>query len=151
MSLAVSTATVEDAAHIGRLLHDFNREFDAPTPAPEVLAARLRRLLADGDTTVLLGGDGPDGLVVLRYRPAIWTEALECWLAELYVVPLHRGHGLGRALLEAATDEAREHGADRMELATGLDDGAARSLYERLGFTKGVGDDVTYFYERELS
>ena len=143
-------ATTSDAEQVGRLLHDFNREFEAPTPAPEILAARLQRLMAAGDTTVLLAGEGPDGLVVLRYRPAIWTEALECWLAELYVTPQRRGRGLGRELLEAAIDQARKHGADRMELATGLDDSAARSLYERLGFSKGSGDDVTYFYEREL-
>jgi ribosomal protein S18 acetylase RimI-like enzyme len=63
------------------------------------------------------------------------------YLAELYVVPALRGRGLGRALLEAAMDVARERGADRMDLGTSDDDIAARALYERLGF----------IYERELS
>lgn len=35
-----------DGAAIGRLLHDFNREFDDPTPGPEWLAERVGRLLA---------------------------------------------------------------------------------------------------------
>jgi hypothetical protein len=33
----------------------------------------------------LLAGSGPDGLVALRLRPAIWTPSLECYLAELFV------------------------------------------------------------------
>ena len=44
---------------------------------------RICRLLHDGATTVVLVGDGPDGLAVLRFRLAIWSEGLECYLAEL--------------------------------------------------------------------
>jgi len=147
----VRRAGAEDADEIGQLLYDFNREFDEPTPPPGTLARRLRDLMAGGDTTVLLAGDGPDGLIVLRYRQAIWTDALECWLAELYVAPAQRGRGLGRALMEAALDDARSRGADRMEVATSEGDVAARALYERFGFSKGEGESTTYFYERELS
>jgi GNAT superfamily N-acetyltransferase len=74
-------------------------------PSPE-LTVRLAEL-AGGDITVLVGGAGPDGLAVLRFRPAIWTEALECYLAELYVVPEHGRRGLGRALLQTAIECAR--------------------------------------------
>jgi ribosomal protein S18 acetylase RimI-like enzyme len=102
---------------------------------------------------VLLGGPGPDGLAVLRFRPAIWSEGLECYLAELYVVPERRGRGLGRALMEAAIELARREGADTMDLGTGDDDHAARALYESLGFNNRGGKPdgpVNYFYEREL-
>jgi ribosomal protein S18 acetylase RimI-like enzyme len=102
---------------------------------------------------VLLGGTGPDGLAVLRFRPAIWTEAFECYLAELYVVPDRRGQGLGRALMEAAIELARREGADRMDLGTSDDDVAARALYESLGFSNREGKPdgpINYFYEREL-
>ena len=43
----------------------------------------MRRLLDGGDTLVLLAGDGPDGLAVLRFRAAIWSAGLENYLAEL--------------------------------------------------------------------
>ena len=56
---AVRRATVADAETIGRLLHDFNSEFDDPTPGPRALAERFRELLAGDETMVLLGGDGP--------------------------------------------------------------------------------------------
>jgi len=39
--LAVRLADTSDAETIGRLLHDFNSEFDEPTPGPRVLAERL--------------------------------------------------------------------------------------------------------------
>jgi ribosomal protein S18 acetylase RimI-like enzyme len=149
----IRRARPEDATAVGRLLDDFNREFDAPTPGARRLAARVRELLSGEGTVVLLGGPGPDGLVVLRFRPAIWSDAPECYLAELYVVPPRRGHGLGRALMEAALAAAREEGADRIDLATSDDDVAARALYESLGFINregGPDGPVTYFYEREL-
>jgi ribosomal protein S18 acetylase RimI-like enzyme len=152
-TLAVRRATAADAPVIGRLLHDFNTEYEDPTPGPERLADRMNQLLAGGDTAVLLGGGGPDGLAVLRFRPGIWSEALECYLAELYVVPDRRGHGLGRALMNAAIELARAHGADYMDLGTSEADVAARALYESLGFSNREGKPdgpVNYYYEREL-
>jgi ribosomal protein S18 acetylase RimI-like enzyme len=149
----VRAAKLADADTVGQLLHDFNEEFDDPTPGPRRLGERVRALLARGEITVLLGGAGPHGLAVLRFRPAIWTEALECYLAELYVVPERRRRGLGRALLVAAMECARERGADRMDLGTSDDDVAARALYESLGFSNregGPDGPVNYFYEREL-
>ena len=35
----------------------------------------MQALVAGGDTIVLVGGDGPAGLAVLRFREAIWDEA----------------------------------------------------------------------------
>lgn len=149
----VRPAGRDDADAIGRLLHDFNREFDAPTPEPGVLAERMRRLLATRETAVLLAaaaGERPDGFVVLRFRDAIWSAGLECYVAELYVVPARRGEGLGRALMEEAIELARRRGADTIDLGTSDDDVAARALYERLGFSNRDGGAVNYFYEREL-
>jgi ribosomal protein S18 acetylase RimI-like enzyme len=151
--LAVRLAQPADADMVGQLLHDFNTEFGDPTPGPVRLAARIRQLLGEGQTTVLLAGAGPDGLAVLRFRPGIWSEALECYLAELYVAPDQRGHGLGRALMRAAIADARERGADHMDLGTGEQDVVARALYESLGLSNREGKPdgpIQYFYEREL-
>ena len=151
--LSVRLAEDADAEAVGRLLHDFNTEYEEPTPGPEQLAERVRELISGGDTQVLVGGSGPDGLAVLRFRLGIWTRGLECYLAELYVVPDRRGQGLGRALMEAAMDLARREGADYMDLGTSEDDVAARGLYESLGFSNREGKPdgpVNYYYEREL-
>ena len=146
-------ATRADAEAVAQLLYDFNNEFGEPTPMPAVLAGRIDRLLQGGDTTVVLVGDGPDGMAVLRFRPAIWSDGLECHLAELYVVPPRRRQGLGRALMEAALTVARQRGADIMDIGVDEPDAAARRLYESLGFTNRVGGDdgpFMYVYEREL-
>lgn len=148
----VRRADRDDAGLIGRLLYAFNREFGEPAPAPTVLAERMRQLLDGGDTLVLLAGDGPDGLAVLRFRAAIWSAGLECYLAELYVIPARRGQGLGRALMEAALAQARDRGADTMDIGVDEPDDVARRLYESLGFTNRAGGDgpVMYVYERDL-
>ncbi|HEY1687530.1 MAG TPA: GNAT family N-acetyltransferase [Solirubrobacteraceae bacterium] len=149
----VRVADSTDVKSIGRLLHDFNTEYDDPTPGPERLAQRVAELLDEGQTAVLLAGSGPDGLALLRFRPALWSEGLECYLAELYVVPALRGEGIGRALMNAAIAFARKRGAEHMDLGTGEQDAAARALYESLGFSNREGKPdgpLNYFYEREL-
>jgi ribosomal protein S18 acetylase RimI-like enzyme len=150
---AVRRAEVADAADVGRLLHDFNTEYDDYTPGPGAMAKRIGELIESGDVTVLIGGAGPDGLALLRFRPSLWSETLDCYLEELYVVPKRRGQGLGQALMEAAMDTARALGAAHMDLGTAETDSAARALYEKLGFSNREGKPdgpVNYFYEREL-
>ncbi len=142
-----------DMPAAGRLLYAFNREFGEPTPPPDFLTARLRQLVAGADTVVLIAGEDPIGLAVLRLRAALWTQAQECYLAELYVVPEQRRCGVGRALMKAAIREARECGADTMDIGVDEPDLAARRLYESLGFTNrsgGTGGPLMYVYEREL-
>jgi ribosomal protein S18 acetylase RimI-like enzyme len=149
----VRRAEPEDAEVVGRLLHDFNDEFGEPAPPPSWLAERLRDLLVEGNTAVLLAGQGPDGVAVLRFRPAIWRAEFECYLAELYVAPQQRGRGLGRALMEAAIELARSRGAGYMDLGTAETDVAARGLYESLGFSNREGKPdgpLNYYYELDL-
>lgn len=146
---AARAAGPGDAADIGRLLHAFNTEYDDPTPPVTVLAERVPAL---PDTRVLLIGEPAHGIAVLRFRPGLWSERLECYLAELYVEPPHRGHGAGRALMEATLDLARAQGAGRVDLGTSEDDAVARALYESCGFTnrEGPGGPIMYVYERDL-
>src|SRR4051794_36758122 len=149
----IRAAGPADCPAIGRLLDAFNREFKEPTPGPDPLATRVERLIAEGDAVVLLAGDGPDGLALLRFRLSLWTEGQECYLAELYVIPERRGAGVGRALMEVAMETARGRGADYMDLNTSETDIVARALYESLGFSNREGrpdGPLAYYYERNL-
>ena len=93
MNVAVRRAVSTDAEDIGRLLHDFNTEYEDPTPGPRVLAERVRELLDAGAVTVLLLGTEPLGLAVLRFRPAIWAQALDCYLESSTWFPTGAGRG----------------------------------------------------------
>ncbi|MDW5597451.1 GNAT family N-acetyltransferase [Conexibacter stalactiti] len=169
----VRRAGAADAEAIGRLLHDFNAEYEMATASPAAIAERIRSLLAEEPrfTVLLAGGRGgagsaddepdadgagarePVGFAVLRFRAALASAGLECYLAELYVVPAARGRGLGRALMETAIALARAEGADWIDLGTSEDDHAARALYESLGFVNregGPDGPVSYVYELEL-
>lgn len=135
----VRRATNEDAAGAAQLLHDFNTEYDDPTPPVPVLAERVGELLAEEAIVVLLAGQPPAGLAVLRIKPSLWSQAADAYLEELYVVPDRRGQGIGKALLQAAIDTAREAGADHFELTTGETDTEARGLYESFNLTNREG------------
>lgn len=149
----IRRATAADAAAAARLLHDFNAEYDEPSPGVAALTATLARLIEAGEVTVLLAGEGPDGISLMRLRPALWSPGLEAYLQELYVVPALRGQGIGRALLEATMDAARAAGASGIDLNTGETDTQARRLYESAGFSNREGSPdgpAMLFYEREL-
>ena len=149
----IRAAAVADAEVAACLLHRFNREYDEPTPELPALTRRLEELLDGGDAVILLAGEEPCGIAVLRFRLSIWRAGLECYLAELYISPERRRQGIGRALMREAMAVARRRGADYMDLGTSEDDVAARALYESLGFDNHEGKPggpVNYYYERLL-
>jgi GNAT superfamily N-acetyltransferase len=143
----------EDVATAARMLHDFNVEFGTPTPGVEFLSDRLGHLLESGDVTVVLGGDDPLGLAVLRFRPSLWSEGTDAYLEELYVVPEHRGEGIGGAIMATAMELARYCDAVEMHINVDEPDVDTRRFYERLGFRNHAPDDPSarmFFYEQEL-
>ena len=54
-----------------------------------------------------------------------------CWVEDLAVSPEHRSAGVGKALLDAAKDWARERGATHLELDSGDARHDAHRFYER--------------------
>lgn len=59
------------------------------------------------------------------------------WLADVYVLEAHRGHGLAKALLGTVMAHPAVRGLPRVLLATA----DAHGLYERFGFTSLQGDE----------
>jgi ribosomal protein S18 acetylase RimI-like enzyme len=150
---SVRLAGVEDAGAAARLMHEFNSEFGDPTPGIETLARRYAQLIGNGELLVLLAGPGPAGFAQLRLRASLITGGRDAYLEELYVTPARRGEGTGRALLDAAMEAARAHGAARIELGTSEGDRAAIALYESAGFSnreRSPDGPRMLVYEREL-
>lgn len=96
----------------------------------------FRRFLAPSDDGLLIGARSEGRLV--GYACLYWhfssLEAKETVLMnDLYVEEDCRGRGVGRALIEASAEVARERGVAYLEWATAPDNETAQRLYDRTG------------------
>jgi GNAT superfamily N-acetyltransferase len=141
----VRRATAEDAAVLGRLLWDFNTEFDSETDDADVLAARFARILAlPGILAVLAEDDGDAvGFALVSLRPAIWFDGPVSQLEELYVVPRLRDRGIGTQVLDLCRELARGLGSPEMHINVDEVDADTRRFYERHGF-RNIEDGTDY-------
>lgn len=151
---SVRLASKGEEAVIARLLGEFRDWWGKSTPTDAEFEASVRRIVDAGDGEYLLAFDGDGeavGVCQLRYRWSIWTSAPDCWLEDLYVRESARGAGLGRALVEASVDCARERGCRRIELDVNEENEAAVGLYVACGFSlTPKGPDRTLFISRPL-
>ena len=130
----VRLATEDDAADVARLMIGFRDWQGKSEPADDVIEATVRRLLADPNTEYLLAGSPPVGVCQLRYRLSVWTGTDDCCLEDVFVDADVRGSGLGRELVEAALERAREHGCARIVLDANEANAPAQALYRSVGF-----------------
>ena len=145
-------ATSDDAGEIAALLHDFNTEFEAPSPGPNILEPRLRMLLAEDRTFAVIAGRPSVGVGLVTLRPNVWYEGLVGLLDELYVVPELRGDGIGTALLRLIEAVARDRDVDAIEINVDEGDSDAQRFYERHGYTTIDPDsnERALYYRREI-
>jgi GNAT superfamily N-acetyltransferase len=87
-----------------------------------------------GALLLALDGDAPVGLAALAFTLTLEHGGLVAWLDELYVLPEHRGEGLGAKLLARACELARSAGCMAVELEVDAGHRRAESLYRRAGF-----------------
>jgi GNAT superfamily N-acetyltransferase len=70
------------------------------------------------------------------FARVVTDYATFAWLADVFVLPGHRGAGLGKWLVETAVSHPELRGLRRWILATG----DAHGLYARFGFRSAAGD-----------
>jgi GNAT superfamily N-acetyltransferase len=132
----IERATEQEAGVIGRMLADFNAEFQTPGPSAQEFAGRLERLLRGDDLVVFRAGEPPEptGFALLTYRLTHFFDGPLAQLEELYVRPELRGRGIGGGLLETAIEHTRARGGEEMHINVDEVDADARRFYERHGF-----------------
>ncbi len=101
----------------------------------------FRRFIAPSKEGMMLGAWREEELV--GYACLYWhfssTRAVETVLMnDLYVDEAVRGEGIGRALIEASADVARERGAHHLEWSTRPDNVTAQRLYDSTGASKST-------------
>lgn len=153
MAAPLRLATPQDAREVARLLHDFNLEFDTPTPGVDVLMSRLALLLAQEATFAILAGDPAVAVALVTLRPNVWYAGPVALLDELYVVPDRRGRGIGSAIVELLVSTVRGRSVQLVEINVDEGDLGARRFYERHGFsaTDPGSTERALYYARELA
>ena len=133
-----------EAETVAELLVAFRDHMGRDWPSENAFLANVERLMERGESEFLLGAphdDAPPAAVAqLRFRFGIWFAATDCLLEDLYVAESARGAGLGRAMVDAVVERARERECRRIELDTDEDNAAALALYAAAGFRSGTGE-----------
>jgi GNAT superfamily N-acetyltransferase len=84
------------------------------------------------------------GIVHYLFHRSSWTVGNYCYLQDLFVAEDARGLGLGRSLIAAVYEKAREAGASRVYWLTHQDNATARRLYDQ------VADNLGHIQYRKL-
>ncbi|WIY06232.1 GNAT family N-acetyltransferase [Amycolatopsis mongoliensis] len=129
--------TAEDRPAWENLFAGYNT-FYGRTLAPELMD-RAWREFAGGERMHALGArlDGELVGIAHFFTHVSTTSADVCYLQDLFTDSRARGRGVGRALIEAVADWARERGCVRVYWHTQTSNTTARRLYDQVALDKG--------------
>jgi len=112
-------------------------------------AARMRTLLTRvledanlGRAWVATVYGEPAGYLLAVYVFSLEHQGLTAEIDEFFVVPPHRGLGLGNQMLATAEAQFRIEGCTNVSLQLGRQNEAARKFYRRNGFEDRAGYDL---------
>ena len=84
------------------------------------------------------------GFAHYLFHRSTWAPKRYCYLEDLFVADDARGHGLGRALIEAVYQKAEAAGASRVYWMTQSSNAQARALYDK------VADNLGFIQYRKV-
>jgi ribosomal protein S18 acetylase RimI-like enzyme len=125
-----------------RLHHDFDpaRFIAAPPRTEQAYSSFLESQLADPNVVVLVAersgevlGYTYSGLEGFDYMALRGPAGV---LHDIVVDPAHRGHGIGRMLLDATLEALAARGAPQVVLSTAERNESAQRLFARAGFRR---------------
>jgi len=84
----------------------------------------------------------PAGYLLAVYVFSLEHQGLTAEIDEFFVVPAHRGLGLGHQILAIAEAQFRIEGCTNVSLQLGRSNEAARNFYRRHGFDDRAGYEL---------
>jgi len=148
--IRIRSAGEEDVPRIAPLF-DAYRQFYGKASDPEAARSFIHERFQKSESVIFLAEDESGrALGFVQLFPSFTSvQARRLWiLNDIYVTEEARGHGVGRALMEAAREHAVKTGAMRLTLETMDDNRKAWALYESLGYVKS--DASVRYYTLEL-
>jgi len=136
--LEIQTAQPADLGPILQMLRTQLEEHDVVLAA-QALQRATQGLIDDHAVGRILTARLSGELVGVAVISFLWTlehGGPAAWLDEVYVEPTRRGAGIGRKLVEAAMQVARDNGCIALDLEVDAGHEAAERLYERMGFRR---------------
>lgn len=134
--MAVRAATHEDLGALLPLLRGYC-DFYESNPSDEALTALARTFIEmPDDSGYLLVAEEDEAVVGFALCQWKWSSlrgARVVVLDDLFVAGPARGHGHADALIAAAANVARNHGAPVLTWLTGADNKRAQAVYDRAG------------------
>jgi GNAT superfamily N-acetyltransferase len=140
--IEVAPALDEDLVGLLPLFAGYQRFYGSEPDDPRNRAFFARFVTPSDDGVLLAARDGADG-TPLGFACIYWTfssvTAREVALMnDLFVVEAARGRGVGRALIDAAAQVARDRDKNVLSWMTAPDNTAAQRLYDRTGAAKSA-------------
>lgn len=138
---------MEDIPEIANVIVEFQAEKDTSLDLDTIsieAEAQLKACLDDPQKRSVYVARGANskalGYLVVHWIPFPAVHGLEGYISDLIVASCARGRGLGRALLQAAEEEAKSRGAYRLMLNNRRSaESYSRQFYAKHGYTERLG------------
>ena len=134
-SFSIRFARASDVPELVRLFSELGYDI-----APDVLATRWAAFEAAGEQALVAAGESLDGrllaVATLHATPVLHRAGPVGRVTALVVDATLRGHGIGRALMNAAEQWAAERGCVLLEVTSNQRRVDAHSFYEGLGYER---------------
>lgn len=138
MNVQIRQATINDLDRLAPLFDSY-RQFYGQASHLALAYSFLAERMALNESLILLASDAqgaPFGFTQLYPLFSSVSAVRTYLLNDLFVVAEARRHGVAKALMIAAAEQARTLGAASLSLATAWDNAPAQALYESLGWQR---------------
>ena len=142
---SIHSATVDDIDALLPMVEQYWRFENIEGFDPGRVRALLTRVLEDaslGRAWIARVYGEPAGYLLAVYVFSLEHQGVTAEIDEFYVIPQHRGLGIGASMLAAAEAQFRIEACTNVSLQLGRSNEAARKFYRQHGFEDRAGFEL---------